>query len=308
MKQLTDVEVFVRVVETGSYAAAAKAMDISRSHASRMVTALEGRLGVRLLHRTTRRVSTTQTGLAFYEASSPLLEALAGAEARATAERDDIAGTLRVSVPVSLGRRYLAAPIAAFQLRHPGLGMVIEMTDRKVDLVAEAFDVAIRGGSVENASLVAKRLWPFRVGVWAAPTYVAKHGAPATPAELSKHRALLYSGSTHPRQWRLRNGTEEVVVNLHGPLLANSADYLLSAALGGLGVVSLPDFETNEAASRGDLVRLLPKWEGQAAFFWAVRPHRTHLPARVRAFLDFVGELWTEAPWSKPSVPVLGGG
>ena len=298
MKPLTDVEVFVRVVDTGSYAAAAAALDISRSHASRMVTALEARLGVRLLHRTTRRVSTTQTGQAFYEASAPLLEAISGAEARAAAERDDIVGTLRISVPVSLGRRYLAPPLAAFQSRYPGLNMMIEMTDRKVDLIAESFDVAIRGGSVDNASLVAKRLWPFRVGAWAAPAYIAERGTPKNPAELAKHRCLIYSGSTQPRQWRLRNGIEELAVNISGPLTANSADYLVSAGRAGLGIVFLPDFETNEAATGGELVRILPSWEGAASFFWAVRPHRTHLPARVRAFLDFIGELWSEPPWT----------
>lgn len=297
MKQLTDVEVFVRVVETGSYAAAAKALEISRSHASRMVTALESRLGVRLLHRTTRQVSTTQTGQAFYEATSPLLESLAGAEARAIAERDDIAGVLRISVPVSLGRRYLSGPLAAFQLRYPALSLIVEMTDRKVDLVAEAFDVAIRGGTVENTSLIAKRLWPFRVGLWASPSYISQHGMPSLPGDLARHRALLYSGSSQPRQWRLRHGTDEVVVNVSGPLTANSADYLLISAAAGLGVIYLPDFETNESAKSGDLVRLLPKWEGAVSYFWAVRPHRTHLPARVRAFLEYIGELWDVPPW-----------
>lgn len=306
MKQLTDVEVFVRVVDSGSYAAAAKALEISRSHASRMVTALEARLGVRLLHRTTRRVSTTQTGLAFYEASAPLLEALTAAESRATAERDDIVGILRISVPVSLCRRYLTDPLNRFQAQHPELVLMVEVSDRKVDLVGEAFDVAIRGGTVDNATLVAKRLWPFRAGIWASPAYIRAHGQPKTPAELAKHRVLTYSGSSNPRQWRLRRGADEVTVHVSGPLICNSADYLLASARAGLGIVYLPDFETIEVAAEGELVRVLPAWEGVPSHFWAVRPHRTHLPARVRAFLDFIGELWAVPPWAAPGdVPQL---
>ncbi|MBM4364683.1 MAG: LysR family transcriptional regulator [Deltaproteobacteria bacterium] len=298
LKQFTDVEVFVRVVEMGSYAAASKHMGISRSHASRLITQLETRLGVRLLHRSTRRISTTHTGLTFYEAASPLLESMKHAEARASAERDEVVGTLRVSLPVSFGRRYLSAQLAAFQKRFPELSVLVDLTDRKVDLVAEGYDLAVRGGAVENNSLVAKRLWPFRVVAVGAPEYLDNANAINRPADLSRHRCLLYSGMANPRAWRFKRGKEETVVNVNGPVTSNSTDAILDCALAGLGVAYLPDFEVHEHLASGRLRAVLKSHEPLALHFWAVRPHRSHLPARVRACLEFLGDLWPTTPWS----------
>lgn len=305
MRQLSDVVVFVRVVDSGSYATAAKALGISRSHASRMVTALEARLGVRLLHRTTRRISTTQTGQTFYETCSPLLEALTAAEARAAAERDEVVGTLRISVPAHFGHTYLAAQIARFQQKYPSLETVVDYSDRKVDLVAEGFDLAIRGGTVENASLVAKRLWSFRMAAWASPLYLAAHAAPRVPGDLVTHRCLLYSGTAHPRQWRFRKGDEEVGVVVNGPMASSSSQALVLAAAEGLGVVFLPDFAVAAQVASGQLVRVLPEYAGNGGHFWAVRPHRTHLPARVRLFIEFLTNLWPDPSWLHlPEAPV----
>lgn len=306
MRQLSDVDVFVRVVDAGSYATAAKSLGISRSHASRMVSALEARLGVRLLHRTTRRISTTQTGQTFYETCSPLLEALAAAEARAAAERDDVVGTLRISAPAHLGLHYLAGPIARFQAQYPGLETVIDYSDRKVDLVAEGFDLAIRGGTVENSSLVAKRLWPIRVGVFAAPKYLAAHGTPKHPSELTSHRCLLYANSNQPRQWRLQKGDVEVVAAVTGPMSSTSSEALTLAAREGLGLVCLPDFAVARLVAAGELVPALPGWVGPASWFWALRPHRTHLPARLRLFIDFLTALWPEPPWATEATSAVG--
>lgn len=298
MRQLSDVDVFVRVVDAGSYATAAKALGISRSHASRMVSALEARLGVRLLHRTTRRISTTQTGQTFYETCSPLLEALTAAEARAAAERDDVVGTLRISAPAHLGLHYLAAPIARFQAQYPGLETVIDYSDRKVDLVAEGFDLAIRGGSVENSSLVAKRLWPIRMGVSGSPRYFEVNGHPRHPTDLTQHRCLLYAHNSQPRQWRLHRGDEEVVVTVNGPMISTSTEALTVAGREGLGLVFLPDFAVARMAASGELRPTLTGWAGPSSWFWALRPHRTHLPARLRLFIDFLSTLWTEPPWA----------
>ena len=297
-KLYTDVEVFVRVVECGSYATAAKALDISRSHASRLVTQLEARLGVRLLHRTTRKISTTHTGQTFYETSAPLLESLRSAEARAAAERDEVVGTLRVSLPVSFGRRYLAAEVAQFQRRFPGLDAQVDLTDRKVDLVGEGYDLAVRGGTIENASLVAKRLWPFRVLVVAAPDYLAAAPALAKPTDLVRHKCLVYSGMSNPKVWRFKQGKDEISVTVTGRVLSNSTDAILENALAGLGVAYLPDFEVRDYLASGRLRQVVKNHDGLAQHFWAVRPHRTHLPARVRAFLEFLADLWPVPPWT----------
>ncbi len=297
MRQLSDVDVFVRVVESGSYASAAKGLGISRSHASRMVTALEARLGVRLLHRTTRRISTTQTGQTFYDTCSPLLEALVSAEARAAAERDDVVGTLRISAPAHFGLHYLAAPLARFQATYPGLQAILDYSDRKVDLVAESYDLAIRGGAVENTSLVAKRLWPFRVGVYGSAAYLAAAGRPRAPAELAAHRCLLYTGTAQPRHWRLRRGDEEAVAVVSGPMSSSSSEALVVAAQEGLGLIFVPDFCAARPIEAGLLEPVMPSWSGPTGYFWAVRPHRTHLPARVRLFIDFLAALWPSPPW-----------
>ena len=299
MKQLTDLDVFVRVVEAASYATAAKALGISRSHASRMVTALEGRLGVRLLHRTTRRVSTTQTGQTLYESCAPLLDALTTAESRAASERDDVVGTLRVSAPAQFGLRYLAEPIVRFQKQHPGLDTILDFTDRKVDLVAEGVDVAIRGGTVDNPSLVAKRLWPIQIACYASPEYVAQHPPPTTPAGLVGHRALLFGQSALPRQWRLQRDGDEAVVTVNGPLMSTSSEAIVIAAKAGLGIAYLPDSVLSDAVLRGELVRVLPDWAAPTMHYWAVRPHRTHLPARVRLFMEFLSGLYPNPPWSQ---------
>ncbi len=299
MKQMTDLDVFVRVVEAASYATAAKALGISRSHASRMVTGLEARLGVRLLHRTTRRVSPTQTGQSLYESCAPLLDALASAESRAASERDDVVGTLRISAPAQFGLRYLAAPFIEFQKRHPGLHTVLDFSDRKVDLIAEGVDLAIRGGSVDNPSLVAKRLWPFQIACYAAPAYIAEHPLPTTPAGLAGHRALLFGPSALPRVWRLQRNGDEVVISVNGPLMSTSSEAIVVAAKMGLGIAYLPDSVLSDEVARGELVRVLPGWSGPSSHYWAVRPHRTHLPARVRLFIEFLSGLYADPPWSR---------
>jgi DNA-binding transcriptional LysR family regulator len=295
--QLIDVEAFVRVVQAGGYAAAAKSLGVSRSHASRLVSGLEARLGVRLLHRTTRRVATTQTGRTFYEAAAPIIDALLAAEARASAEREEVFGILRVSIPLQLGHDYLQEPLARFLDEHPGVEMLVDFTDRKADLVADGFDVAIRGGSADDPNLVARRLWPFNIGVYASPEYVARHGAPSSPAELGHHPCLMFAHLAQPRQWRLQRGEEEALAVVSGPLLATSTSALADAAANGRGVVYLPDFAVKARVDSGALVRVMPDWSGPRQWFWAVRAHRTSLPARMRLFVDYLAQLWDPPPW-----------
>ena len=297
-RQLSDVEVFVRVVEAGGYAAAAQALGVSRSHASRLVSGLEARLGMRLLNRTTRRVVPTQTGRTFYAECAPLIEALIAAEARAASERAEAVGVLRVSLPAHFGQDYLGPPLARFQDVHPGLDMLLDYSDRKVDIVADGFDVAVRGGSVDDSSLVARRLWPFSARTYASPAYLAANGPLRSPAHLSEHRCLLYAHATRPRDWRLHRGAEEVPVLVSGSTSSTSTRALAEAAAAGRGVVYLPDFAVKGHVDRGELVRVLPEWGSPPQWFWAVRTHRSNLPARVRLFVEFLSELWPVPPWA----------
>lgn len=297
-RQISDVEVFVRVVEAGGYAPAAAALGLSRSHASRLVSGLEERLGVRLLNRTTRRVVPTQSGRTFYADCAPLVGALLNAEARVAAEREEAVGVLRLSLPSHMGVDYLVGPLSRFQELHPRVELTLDYSDRKVDLLAGGFDVAIRGGRVDDPALVARRLWPFRSGVYASPAYVAARGAPESPAQLAAHRCLTFSLTSQPRHWRLERGAEETTTIVTGSVSASSSRALAAGAAAGHGLVFLPEFAVKGHVERGELVRVLPEWEAQRQWFWAVRAHRTNVPARVRLLIDYLADLWVTPPWS----------
>ncbi len=297
MDRLSDVEVFARVVETASFSNAGRSLGISRSQVSRLIAGLEKRLGVRLLHRTTRKVAPTATGQAFYEASAPLLDGIAAAEARVREEARTPAGTLRVSLPLAFGVRWLNGVLLDFQARHPEVRVIAQFDDRKVDLLAEGLDLAVRGGHVIDGALVARALWPFRLLAAASPAYLARRGVPAEPADLVGHDCLLYGGSARPETWTLIRGDERVDVRVSGPLVYNSGIPLVDAAIAGAGVIVLPDWVMLDALRRGALVRVLPAWEGPGLRFWFVRPDRRHVPERVRAFKDHLLAAFPDPPW-----------
>lgn len=297
-RTISDVEVFVRVVECAGYAPAAVALGVSRSHASRLVSALEARLGVRLLNRTTRRVVPTQSGRSFYNECAPLIAALAAAESRAAAEREEAVGVLRIAVAAHMGVDYLVEPLARFQQAHPRIELMVDYSDRKVDLLVDGFDAAIRGGSVDDPALVAKRLWPFRTGVYGAPSYLDARGTPDSPAQLTRHRCLLYGLTAQPRQWRLERGGEEVNTVVAGAVTLTCTRALAVAATGGQGLIFVPEFAVRTQVENGQLRRVLPGWEGPRQWFSFVRAHRTSIPARVRLLGDFLSGLWATPPWS----------
>ncbi|MDP2311486.1 MAG: LysR family transcriptional regulator [Pseudomonadota bacterium] len=297
MDRLADVKVFVTVVETSSFSRAAAALGISRSHASRAVAGLEARLQVRLLHRTTRKVAVTATGQAFYDASAPLLDGIEAAEARVRAESRAAMGTLRVSVPSSFGIDHLVEPLVSFQALHPEVRLVTQFDERKVDLLAEGIDLAVRGGEIADGHLVARALWPFRILPAASPAYLARHGTPAHPSDLTRHACLTYGGSAEPRTWLFASGEDRVAVTVDGPVVCNSAAALVATSIGGAGVVFLPDWALYKAVRDGALVRILPDWLGPAYKFWLVRPDRRHVPERVRAFQEHLLSQFPSPPW-----------
>lgn len=299
MERLSDVEVFVRVVEKSSFSKAADTLGISRSYASRMVAGLEKRLGVRLLHRTTRSVAATATGQAFYEASGPLVEGIAVAEARVREEGRAPTGTLRVSLPLAFGLQHMLEPLRTFQEQHPEVRLVTQFDDRKVDLIAEGFDLALRGGSTIEGPFVAKALWRFRVLPMASPAYLARAGAPAHPRELASLPCLVYGGSQRPDSWSFARGDERVDVRVEGPLVSNAAPALRHFALAGAGIALLPDWTVIDDVRTGALVHLLPGWDPPGFRFWLVRPDRRHVPERVRAFSDHLSATFPDPEWLK---------
>lgn len=289
MDRLTAMEAFVRVVEAGSFVAAADRLGLSTSSLSRLVADLEQHLGARLLNRTTRRLSLTESGQAYYERCVTLLADVAEAEAVAGQSAAQARGTLRLTCSYSMAEQTVAPAIAAFVKRHPAVKFELIVSDRIVDLIEEGFDLAIRVGSVGSDRLVARRLGSMQLVLCAAPAYLERQGTPASPADLPRHNALTYAYSASPRVWRFTDAAGTPYdVRVTGNLHANSGDALRAAAIAGLGILYEPDFLVGSALRTGQLVRLLPDYTGAGGDIWAVYPSRRHLSLKVRLFVDHI--------------------
>lgn len=301
MDRFDDLLAFVTVVETGSFTAAADRLGVAKSAVSRRVSDLEDRLGVQLLRRTTRRLNLTDTGRAFHEHASRILADLDEAESAVLQQHGELRGTLKVALPLSFGIRHMCAPIAEFSRRHPRVEFDLDLNDRRIDLLQEGVDVAVRIGRLRDSSLIARRLFDARSVVCASQSYLDRHGVPETPEDLGRHRCLLYSNIPDPTRWVCsdRSGTRHEV-RVTGALTASSGDFLLAAAIQGLGIAVEPTFNAGEAISRGELVPLLTDYEWPVSPAWAVYPPTRHLSYRVRAFIDYLADCFSGTPaWDK---------
>lgn len=283
------MEAFVRVVEAGSFVGAAERLGLSTSSLSRLVADLEQHLGARLLNRTTRRLSLTESGQAYYERCVTLLADLAEAEALAGQSAAQARGTVRLTCSYSMAEQRVAPAIASFVRTHPAVRFELVVSDRIVDLVEEGFDLAIRVGTVGSDRLVARRLGSMALVLCAAPAYLERHAAPRAPSDLADHNVLTYAYSATPRVWRF-TGPDRAVhdVRVGGNLHANSGDALRAAAMEGMGIINEPDFLLDAALRAGRLVRLLPEFVGAGGDIWAVYPSRRHLSLKVRLFVDHI--------------------
>lgn len=297
MDRIASISAFAAVVEAGSFVRAAERLATSTSTLSRQIAELEQHLDVRLLNRTTRKLSLTEGGQAFYERAVQVLADLEEAEALATSSAAAPRGRLRLTCSHAMGVQRLAPAIASFVARYPEVGFDVSVSDRIVDLVEEGFDLAIRIGQVGSDQLVARKLGDMRLYVCASPAYLRSHGTPRTPADLSGHAVMTYAYSPNPKLWRLtdRDGNAQEV-RVSGPLHSNSGDLSIAAAIAGLGVVFEPDFMVRKSLESGLLVRVLPGWESAAGEIWAVYPSRRHLSVKVRLFVDHVARHFSATP------------
>lgn len=287
------MQAFVRVVESGSFVAAAERLGMSTSSLSRLVAELEQHLGARLLHRTTRRLSLTEGGESYYERCVALLAELAEAEAIVGQSAVQPRGRIRLTCSYNMAEQRVAPAIAAFVARYPDVTFDLVVSDRVVDLVDEGFDLAVRVGRIGAESLVARRLGTMRLVLAAAPAYIARLGAPATPQDIAQHNALTYAYAATPRLWHFRGPDGSVHdVRVAGSLHANSGDALLAAATAGLGVINEPDFMLDAALADGRLQRLLPDYAGVDGDIWAVYPSRRHLSLKLRLFVDHIAQAF----------------
>jgi DNA-binding transcriptional LysR family regulator len=290
------IQVFTRVVEQGSFAKAAERLGISTSACSRHVAELEAHLDSRLLNRTTRRLSLTESGQAFYERCVQVLADLAEAEQAAAASAARPRGTLKLTCAISFGVRHVAPLVGAFAARHPEMRFDVQLSDRFVDLVEEGFDLAIRIGESPTQNLIARRLGETCLVPCAAPVYLREHGAPETPADLARHACLTYEYLPQRNTWRFRDRAgSEHAVRVAGPVHANNGEMLAAAAVEGTGIALEPDFIVGADLAAGRLVRILANYAPAPTSIYAVYPSRRHLSAKVRAFVDFLAERFAHA-------------
>jgi DNA-binding transcriptional LysR family regulator len=280
--------VFAKVVESASFAAAARHFDMSPAMVSKHVRTLEERLGVRLLNRTTRHVSATEVGQNYYERCLRILSELEDAERAAGDLQAAPRGLLRVTTSVSFGAHQLAPAIADYLIAYPDVSVDLSLHDNYVDLLEERIDLAIRLGQLADSSLIAKKLYAVEMVLCASPGYLAANGTPQKPRDLSKHSCLIYTYAA-PRAWAFTDpeGKEEVI-RISGRLLANGGDALLALALKDTGILLGPDYLVADDLSAGRLIRLLPDFKTQETPVYAVYPHSHFLSAKTRTFIDFL--------------------
>lgn len=291
------MRVFAAVVEAGSFAGAADKLDLSRGMATRYVAQLEAHLGVRLLNRTTRKLSLTEAGGGYHQRATLILAMVEEAESSAAQETSVPRGTLRIASSVGFGVGHMARAITEYLRRYPGVEVDLTLGERVVDLVDEGFDLAVRVAKQIDPGLVARRLTRARTAACAAPAYLKKHGTPSSPEQLASHNCLTFAYSNLQNEWRFWRKDVERTVRVSGNLRANTGNFSVGAAIEGLGVILEPTFLVFEALRQKRLVRILSEWETDEFSVFAVYPHRKYLPPKVRSFIDFLAERFGPEPY-----------
>ena len=294
---LDGITVFAAVAEAESFSGAARALTLSKAAVSTQIQRLEDRLGARLLNRTTRRVSLTDEGRSYLEHCRRILAEVREAEDSLDTGNAEPRGVLRINAPMSFGTLHLGGAVADFMAHHPLVEVDLVLNDRQIDLIEDGFDLGVRIAKLADSSLIARRIAPCRRVVVASPDYWDRHGRPAHPDNLKSHQALLYSYLDQPGNWAFREGDRSFTVEVSGRYRANNGEVLLDAAKRGLGMVFSPTFFCCDALRDESLEMVLADYEADPISVYAVYPHRRHLSARVRAFVDFLATRFGEAPY-----------
>lgn len=297
--RLNDILAFVRAVQSKSFTRAGERLGISRSAVGKSVTRLERHLGVRLLHRTTRAISLTQEGAAYFEYCMRALQELEeGSLAAATWRGTAPSGVLRMDLPVAFGRRHVLPLISAYVRKWPDICVHATFSDRFSDVVAEGIDLCIRVGGEEDNRLVSRALAANPFVVCGSPTYLAHHAPPTTPAMLAAHQCLTFVNGGGPLEWRFRDGARTWSLAVSGRLQLGNAESLRDAAVAGLGLVQLDTYIVADDLAAGRLVPVLSQFAAQGPSIRAVYPNRRYLAPKVRLFIDAAIDAWRNAPWT----------
>lgn len=300
LDRLTGLEVFAKVAETGSFSAAGRAMGLSQTMVTKHIAALEARLGIKLFHRTTRRLRLTEAGRGYLDSAERILGEMEAADAAVAADRFEPRGVLRLNAPVSFGTHQLAPLLSEFHARHAKVRVDLGLNDRLVDLADEGWDLAIRIGTLASSSLIARRIAPCRAVVCAAPSYLAARGTPQTVDDLAGHDCLGYTLSrlVGADIWTFATGK---TIKIDGSLNANNGDALRAAAVAGQGIIYQPTFVVADDLRAGTLVPIrLDHPTVEFGGIYAVYLPERNPPAKLRAFIDFLaGRFSPEPPWDR---------
>ncbi|MGZ0784063.1 LysR family transcriptional regulator [Pseudomonas saponiphila] len=299
MDRALEMQVFCTVVDKGTFVGAADTLEMSKAAISRYVSALEERLGARLLHRTTRKLSLTEEGRQFYHQAREVLALMDQAEEAVSSAAPEPSGVLRVNAPVSFGVLHLAPLWGAFMSAHPNVELDISLNDRLVDLVDEGFDAAIRIARMENSSLVGRRLAGTRMCLCASPDYLASHPPLLTLADLAEHGVIAYTNFATGNDWQFDGPDGRVSVRTRSSVRCNNGDTCRSIALAGGGIALQPSFMVGEDLRSGALVEILPEYRSIELGIYVVYPTRKHLASKVRALISFLAERFADPEWER---------
>jgi LysR family transcriptional regulator, regulator for bpeEF and oprC len=299
MNKLQAMEVFVQVVDAGSFTRAAEVLHLPKATVSTLVQSLESSLSAKLLHRTTRQVTVTTDGAAYYERCVRILSDVRDAEESLSTTRLSPSGRLRVDVPTGLASEILIPALPDFFERYPDIVMELGSTDRPVELVEEGVDCAVRGGELWDENLIARRVGVINFVTAASPAYLQRFGTPHHPDDLQRHRCVNYfstkTGKTY--DWDFQRGDEKIIVPKHGLIALNDSNAYVHAGLAGLGIIQMADYLMLKHVAAGRMVRLLPDWISEPTPVHIVYPQNRHLSAKVRVFVEWVSELFARDPY-----------
>jgi DNA-binding transcriptional LysR family regulator len=304
MGRYEQLEAFIEVVDQQSFSAAAEKLGVVKSVLSRRVSELETRLGVKLLNRTTRKLSLTGSGEQLYQQASVLLTDILEAEQRVSDEQIALSGRLKIAAPLSFGIRHLSSAIAEFITEHPLINISLDLNDREIDLVAEGFDLAIRIGDLKDSSLIARKLGLIRFVTLASPAYLERNGIPKHPDELTNHDGLFYSNISDKNQWTYRDSNQLITSIPRNRLTANNGDFLIRAALSGLGITQCPTFLVDEFIRDGRLNVILKDYQNEDTGIYALFAPGRLIPRRTRVLVDFLQIQYGDSPaWDEGLYP-----
>mgnify|MGYP000053213589 CR=1 FL=1 len=291
MDKLNAISVFCKVIETQSFTQAANQQNISVAMASKLVSQLEEHLKTRLLQRTTRKIVPTEAGMLYYQRCQAILLDLSEADSSISNMATSLQGNLLISVPRDFGLLYISPNLSKFIELHPNLHVEIEFEDKRVDLVAEGYDLALRIGYMQDSSLVARKISSSPMHFVASPSYLEARGTPLTPDDLEYHQGLLYKSSLNQVHWQSTKANQIQRYKIQSKVVSNNGMALLEMTKAGLGISNSPSFFVKDALASGELVEILSEYKQKPLDIYVVYPNRRHLPAKVRAFIEFLASL-----------------